>query len=162
MTSPHLTMELIAQKLWLELLHLPYKGSADLMQSILGGNIMAAADSTGFEPQVEADKLRVLNTWGAERLSKFPDAPTPKELGLDMVQNSPFGIAAPRDTLPAAVKRLHDSFKQVMDMESYKTALAKYDMQPMYVRSAAYLKFAQDTFKREAVLVEKLGWLKAC
>jgi len=161
MTSPHLTMELIAQKLGLELLHVPYKGSADLMQSILGGNIMAAADSTGFGPQVEAGKLRVLNTWGAERLSKFPDAPTLKELGLDMVQNSPFGIAAPRDTPPAVVKRLHDGFKQAMDMDSYKNALAKYDMQPMYMSSAGYLKFAQETFKRERALVEKLGLLKA-
>ena len=161
LTSPHLTMELIAQKLGLELLHVPYKGSADLMQSILGGNIMAAADSTGFAPQVEAGKLRVLNTWGAERLAKFPDAPTLKELGLDMVQNSPFGIAAPRGTPPEVVKRLHDGFKTAMDMDSYKTALAKYDMQPMYMSSAAYLKFAQDTFKRERALVEKLGLLKA-
>ena len=161
MTSPHLTMELIAQKLGLELLHVPYKGSADLMQSILGGNIMAAADSTGFAPQVEAGKLRVLNTWGAERLAKFPDAPTLKELGLDMVQNSPFGIAAPRDTPPAVVKRLHDGFKQAMDMDSYKTALAKYDMTPMYMSSTGYLKFAQETFKRERALVEKLGLLKA-
>ena len=161
MTSPHLTMELIAQKLGIELLHVPYKGSADLMQSILGGNIMAAADSTGFAPQVEAGKLRVLNTWGAERLAKFPDAPTLKELGLDLVQNSPFGIAAPRDTPPAVVKRLHDGFKQAMEMESYKTALGKYDMTPMYMSSAGYLKFAQETFKRERALVEKLGLLKA-
>ena len=161
LTSPHLTMELIAQKLGLELLHVPYKGSADLMQSILGGNIMAAADSTGFAPQVEAGKLRVLNTWGAERLAKFPDAPTLKELGLGLVQNSPFGIAAPRGTPPALVKRLHDGFKEAMDMDSYKTALAKYDMQPMYMSSSAYLKFAQDTFKRERELVEKLGLLKA-
>ena len=160
MTSPHLTMELIAQKLGLELLHVPYKGSADLMQSILGGNIMAAADSTGFAPQVEAGKLRVLNTWGAERLAKFPDAPTLKELGLGLVQNSPFGIAAPRDTPPAVVKRLHDGFKQAMEMDSYKTALAKYDMQPMYMGSNAYLKFAQETFVREKALVEKLGLLK--
>ena len=161
MTSPHLTMELIAQKLGIELLHVPYKGSADLMQSILGGNIMAAADSTGFAPQVEAGKLRVLNTWGAERLAKFPDAPTLKELGLDMVQNSPFGIAAPRGTPPAVVKRLHDGFKQAMEMDSYKNALAKYDMTPMYMSSAVYLKFAQDTFKREKALVEKLGLLKS-
>ena len=97
MTSPHLTMELIAQKLNLELLHVPYKGSADLMQSILGGNIMAAADSTGFAPQVEAGKLRVLNTWGAERLAKFPDAPTLKELGLDRPQ----GHTAGRRETPA-------------------------------------------------------------
>ena len=161
MTSPHLTMELIAQKLGIELLHVPYKGSADLMQSILGGNIMAAADSTGFAPQVEAGKLRVLNTWGAERLAKFPDAPTLKELGLDLVQNSPFGIAAPRDTPPAVVKRLHDGFKQAMEMDSYKNALGKYDMTPMYMSSSVYLKFAQDTFKRERALVEKLGLLKA-
>ncbi|MBC7610948.1 MAG: tripartite tricarboxylate transporter substrate binding protein [Polaromonas sp.] len=160
MTSPHLTMELIAQKLGLELLHVPYKGSADLMQSILGGNIMAAADSTGFAPQVEAGKLRVLNTWGAERLAKFPDAPTLKELGLDMVQNSPFGIAAPRDTPPAVVKRLHDGFKQAMEQASYKTALAKYDMVPMYMSTAGYSKFAQETFLREKALVEKLGLAK--
>ena len=161
LTSPHLTMELIAQKLGLELLHVPYKGSADLMQSILGGNIMAAADSTGFAPQVEAGKLRVLNTWGDQRLAKFPDVPTLKELGLGMVQNSPFGIAAPRDTPPAVVKRLHDGFKQAMEQASYTSALAKYDMQPMYMSSAAYLKFAQDTFVREKALVEKLGLLKA-
>ncbi len=161
LTSPHLTMELIAQKLGIELLHVPYKGSADLMQSILGGNIMAAADSTGFAPQVEAGKLRVLNTWGSERLAKFPDAPTLKELGLDMVQNSPFGIAAPRDTPPAVVKRLHDAFKQAMEQPSYRTALAKYDMVPMYMSSAAYSKFAQETFAREKALVEKLGLLKA-
>ena len=160
MTSPHLTMELIAQKLGLELLHVPYKGSADLMQSILGGNIMAAADSTGFAPQVEAGKLRVLNTWGDKRLAKFPDAPTLKELGLDLVQNSPFGIGAPRGTPPAVVKRLHDGFKQAMEMQSYKTALAKYDMVPMYMSTAGYSKFAQETFVREKALVEKLGLAK--
>ena len=160
MTSPHLTMELIAQKLNIELLHVPYKGSADLMQSILGGNIMAAADSTGFAPQVEAGKLRVLNTWGAERLAKFPDAPTLKELGLDLVQNSPFGIGAPKGTPPAVIKRLHDAFKQAMEQESYVTALKRYDMVPIYMSSAQYQKFAQDTFVKEKALVEKLGLAK--
>jgi tripartite-type tricarboxylate transporter receptor subunit TctC len=160
MTSPHLTMELIAQQLGIELLHVPYKGSADLMQSILGGQIMAAADSTGFAPQVEAGKLRVLNTWGAERLAKFPDAPTLKELGLNLVQNSPFGIGAPKGTPAAVVKRLHDAFKQAMELDSYKTALARYDMVPMYMSSAAYQKFAADTFAREKALVEKLGLAK--
>ena len=161
MTSPHLTTELIAQKLGIELLHVPYKGSADLMQAPLGGQLMAAADSTGFAPQVEAGKLRVLNTWGAERLAKFPDAPTLKELGLDIVQNSPFGIGAPKGTPAPVVKRLHDAFKQAMEQESYRTALARYDMVPMYMSTAAYQKFAQETFAREKALVEKLGLAKA-
>ena len=161
LTSPHLTMELIAQQLGIQLLHVPYKGSADLMQATLGGQLMAAADSTGFAPQVEAGKLRVLNTWGAERLAKFPDAPTLKEVGIDVVQNSPFGLGAPRGTPPDVVRRLHDAFKQAMEQESYRAALGRYDMVPIYMSTAAYQKFAETTFAREKALVEKLGLAKA-
>ncbi len=161
LTSPHLTMELIAQKLGLQLLHVPYKGSADLMQAVLGGHIMSAADSTGFAPLVESGKLRVLNTWGEQRLAKFPDAPTLKELGLGLVQNSPFGIGAPRGTPADVMRRLHDAFKKAMEQDSYKTALARYDMVPMYMSSAGYSKFAAETFLREKALVEKLGLAKA-
>jgi len=157
LTSPHLTMELIAQAQGLQLLHVPYKGSADLMQALMGGHIMSAADSTGFAPLVESGKLRVLNTWGEQRLAKFPDAPTLKELGLGLVQNSPFGIGAPRGTPADVVKRLHDAFKTAMEQDSYKTALARYDMVPMYMSSVAYAKFASETFVREKALVEKLG-----
>ncbi len=160
MTSPHLTMEQAAQKAGLQVTHVPYKGSADLMQALLGGHIMAAADSTGFAPHVESGKLRVLNTWGDKRLDKFPDAPTLKELGLDIVQNSPFGIGAPRDTPPAVVKRLHDAFKQAMEQPAYVDALKRYDMVPMYMSSAQYKKFAQDTFTREKALIEKLRLAK--
>jgi tripartite-type tricarboxylate transporter receptor subunit TctC len=161
LTSPHLTTELIAQKLGLQLTHVPYKGSADLAQAIVGGHVMAAADSTGFAPLVQAGKLRVLNTWGEKRLEKFPDAPTLKELGIDIVQNSPFGIGAPKGTPPAVVKKLHDAFKKAMEDPSYVQALARYDMLPMYMSSAAYTKFAQETFAKEKALVEKLGLAKA-
>ncbi|WP_313084434.1 tripartite tricarboxylate transporter substrate binding protein [Pulveribacter sp.] len=161
LTSPHLTMELVAQQLGIELLHVPYKGSADLMQSILSGQVMAAADSTGFAPQVEAGKLRVLNTWGEQRLAKFPDAPTLRELGLDVVQNSPFGIGAPRGTPDAVVQRLHAAFKEAMDHESYRSALARYDMLPIYMGPAQYERFARETFAREKALIDKLGLARA-
>ena len=161
LTSPHLTTERIAQELGIQLQHIPYKGSAELAQAILGGHIMAAADSTGFAPLVESGKLRVLNTWGEKRLAKFPDAPTLKELGLNIVQNSPFGIGAPRGTPPATVKRLHDAFKAAMEDPSYVQSLARYDMLPMYMSSATYTKFAQETFTKERALVEKLGLARA-
>jgi tripartite-type tricarboxylate transporter receptor subunit TctC len=160
LTSPHLTTELIAQKLGIQLNHIPYKGSADLATAISGGHIMAMSDSTGFAPLVQAGKIRVLNTWGEKRLEKFPDAPTLKELGLDIVQNSPFGIAAPRDTPPDVVKKLHDAFKKAMEDPSYVQALNRYDMLPDYMDSAQYRRFAQETFAREKALVEKLGLAK--
>ena len=159
-TSPHLTTELIAQKAGIQLQHVPYKGSADLMLATVSGQLMAAADSTGFAPQVEAGKLRVLNTWGDKRLAKFPDAPTLKELGYDTVQNSPFGIGAPRGTPPEVVAKIHDAFKKAMEEPSYVAALAKYDMLPNYMSSADYTRFAQDTFGREKALIEKLGLAK--
>ena len=160
LTSPHLTTELIAQKAGIQLQHVPYKGSADLSQAVLSGHLMALADSTGFAPLVEAGKLRVLNTWGEKRLAKFPDAPTLKELGLDIVQNSPFGIGAPKGTPPEVVKKLHDAFKQAMEEPSYVAALGRYDMLPIYMSSADYTKFAQTTFAREKALIEKLGLAK--
>ncbi len=160
LTSPHLTTEIVAQKAGIELQHVPYKGSADLSLAVLSGQLMAAADSTGFAPQVEAGKLRVLNTWGEKRLAKFPDAPTLKELGYDVVQNSPFGIGAPKGTPPEVVKKLHDAFKLAMEEPSYVAALGRYDMLPDYKSSAQYSQFAKDTVAREKVIIEKLGLAK--
>jgi tripartite-type tricarboxylate transporter receptor subunit TctC len=160
LTSPHLTMETLAQRAGIQLQHVPYKGSADLMLATVSGQLMAAADSTGFAPQVEAGKLRVLNTWGDKRLAKFPDAPTLKELGYDIVQNSPFGIGAPKGTPPDVVKKLHDAFKQAMEDPSYVAALGRYDMLPDYKSTAQYTQFAQDTMAKEKAVIDKLGLAK--
>lgn len=161
MTSPHLTTEHLLEKQGIQLMHVPYRGSADLQQAILGGYVDVAADSTGFAPMVEAGRLRVLNTWGEKRLAKFPDAPTLVELGLDIVQNSPFGFGAPKGTPPAVIQRLHDAFKVAMDTPSYRNALDRYDMLPIYMDSATYQQFARDTFAQEKALVEKLGLMQA-
>ena len=160
LTSPHLTMEDIALRLGLQLNHIPYKGSADLMQSILGGQIMAAADSTGFAPHVASGKLRVLNTWGETRLAKFPDVPTLKELGLPIVQASPYGLGGPKGMDAALVQRIHDVFKQAMEMPNHVEALAKYDQALMPMNPAQYTKFAEETMTREKALVDKLGLAK--
>jgi tripartite-type tricarboxylate transporter receptor subunit TctC len=160
LTSPHLTMEDIAQRLGLELNHIPYKGSADLMQSILGGQIMAAADSTGFAPHVASGKLRVLNTWGEQRLAKFPDVPTLKELGIPLVQASPYGLGGPKGMETALVQRIHDAFRAAMEQPGHMEALAKYDQQLMPMNPVQYSRFAEETFKRERALVDKLGLAK--
>lgn len=157
LTSPHLTMEDIAQRLNLQLNHIPYRGSADLMQALLGGQLMAAADSTGFAPHVASGKLRLLNTWGEQRLAKFPDTPTLRELGIPLVQASPFGLGGPRDMDPALVQRIHDAFRQAMEMPNHVEALAKFDQQLIPMNPAQYRRFAEETFAREKALVEKLG-----
>jgi tripartite-type tricarboxylate transporter receptor subunit TctC len=160
LTSPHLTMEDIAQRLGLQLNHIPYKGSADLMQSLLGGQLMAAADSTGFAPHVASGKLRVLNTWGKQRLAKFPDVPTLEELGLPIVQASPYGLGGPKGMEPALVQRIHDAFRAAMGESSHVEALARYDQQLLPMTPQQYARFAEETYQREKALVDKLGLAK--
>ena len=157
LTSPHLTMEDIAQRAGIAMNHIPFKGSADMMQAILGGQIMAAADSTGFAPHVASGKLRVLVTWGDKRLPKFPDTPTLTELGIPIVQASPYGLGGPKGMEPALVRRIHDAFKQAMEMPSHVEALARYDQALLYMSPEQYTRFAEETFRREKALVDKLG-----
>ena len=157
LTSPHLTMEDIAQRVGIELNHIPFKGSADMMQSILGGQIMAAADSTGFAPHVASGRLRVLNTWGDKRLAKFPDVPTLRELGIPLVQASPYGLGGPKGMDPALVKRIHDAVVAAFSDPAVKDTMAKQGN----TIAISSVEQAQKSFRSEkerfAALVKKVG-----
>jgi len=157
LTTLHLTMEQIAANAGIELVHVPYKGNAENLQAVVGNHVMSVADTPGWAPFVEDGRLRLLSTWGAERSKKFPDAPTLKESGIDLVQTSPFGLVVPKGTDPAVVKKLHDAFKQAMEMDNYVKSLDNFDMQPYYMSSEDYSKWAADTFKTESAVLERLG-----
>jgi len=157
MTTLHLTMETLAMNAGVELSHIPYKGNSESLQAVVGKHVMSVADTPGWAPFVAEGKLRLLSTWGKERSAQYPDVPTLEELGLGIVQTSPFGLAVPKGTDPAIVKKLHDAFKQAMDMPNYRDALAKFDMQPFYMGSEEYSRWAAETFKTEKIIIEKLG-----
>ena len=80
-------------------------------------------------------QARLLVTWGAQRTKNWPNVPTLKEVGIDMVSNSPFGIGGPKGMDPAVVKVLHDAFKKGMEEQSYKDAMAKLDQEDLLPRA---------------------------
>lgn len=155
-TTPHLTMEDISHRLGIEMNHIPYKGMAEIIPAILGGQVMAVADSIGFGPHVLSGKLRLLCTWGATRAKKFPDAPTLTELGIPIVQNSPYGLVGPKGMDPAVVKKLHDTFKRAIEMPNHIEAMGRYDQELLYMSPEQYRKFAEDTMAREKTVIERL------
>jgi tripartite-type tricarboxylate transporter receptor subunit TctC len=106
---------------------------------------------------VNMGQLRLLVTWGAGRTRNWPAAPTLKEVGIDMVSNSPFGIAGPRGMEPGVVKVLHDAFKKGMEEPSYAEAMAKLDMEPFYLSSENYAKFAVEQIAEAKRFVAELG-----
>ena len=85
-------------KTGVQMLHVPFKGNADSTQALMGGHVMAQSDATGWGRYVDAGTFRLLVTFGEKR-TKW-NAPTAKELGIDIVSYSPYGIVAPKGLDP--------------------------------------------------------------
>ncbi len=156
-TSLHITMEQIARQQGIKWTHIPFKGNAETTNALLGGHIHAVADSTGWAPLVNAGKFRLLVTWGVNRTKNWPNVPTLRDLGIDMVSNSPFGIAGPKGIDPKVVKVLHDAFRKGLDEPSYLEAMAKFDQELFYLDSAPYRAFALKQIVEQKQLIEALG-----
>ena len=159
-TSPHLVMEEFAAQAGIKLTHVPFKGNADGMQAVMGGHVMSHSDSTGWGPQVDAGRLRLLATYGSKRTKRWPNVPTLKDEGYNTVSDSPFGIGGPRGMEPAVIRRLQDAFKASLDDPKVVAILDKYDQPVIYLDSEGYTKFARDTFAAEKATIERLGLMK--
>src|ERR1700687_2986313 len=122
-----------------------------------GGHIDAVADASGWGPLVNSGQLRLLVIWNAARSKNYPDVPTLRETGVDLVSNSPFGIAGPKDMDPKIVKILHDAFKKGADDPSYIASMVKLDQEPAYMSSDAYRRYARETLVEQKKLIEDLG-----
>lgn len=158
-TSPHLAVEEFASKAGIELQHVPFKGVAEGLQALIGGHVMAHSDSTGWGPQVEAGRLRLLATYGSKRTKRWPNVPTLNDLGYSTVSDSPFGVCGPKNMEPALVQRIHDVFKKTLDDPAVQAALDKYDQPVVYMDTAQYTEFAKKTFTAERATMERLGLL---
>ena len=156
-TTNHLTMEQISRLSGITLNHVPYKGSAESLQALLAGQVDSAAETSAWVPYVESGKFRLLAVWGNKRMARFPDVPTLKELGINIVQTSPWGLVAPKGTDPKIVAKLHDAFKQAMDAPAFKEVLSRYEMETDYRDSKDYQRFAVESMKREKDILEALG-----
>jgi tripartite-type tricarboxylate transporter receptor subunit TctC len=156
-TTLHITMEMLARKDGVKWTHVPFKGSAETIPAVLGGHVMAVADSTSWGPQVDAGNLRLLNTWGNQRTRKWPKVPTLKELGYGIVSNSPFGFGGPKGMDAKIVKTLHDAFRKGMDEPSYQKTLDQLDMEPFYLGTDEYVKYVKQLVAESKEQVDLLG-----
>jgi tripartite-type tricarboxylate transporter receptor subunit TctC len=156
-TTPHLAIEEFAGKAGIDLVDIPYKGSAELIQSILGGHITLMSGTTEFAPHVKSGKLRLLATLGRERNKAFPDVPTVKESGWDTITESPFGIGGPKNMDSAIVKILHDAFKRTLEDPKVLETFDKFYQPTIYMSTADYSAYAVRTFAAEKKTIERLG-----
>ena len=122
---PHLAGEIFKSLAGVELVHVPYKGSGQSMQDLLGGQHVVAFDTMpASAPHVRSGKLRALAVSSASRLPAFPDIPTAEEAGLPgYVITTWYGVFAPAGTPAAIVRRLHADTVKAMQSPATRSKL---------------------------------------
>ncbi|MGB8435076.1 MAG: tripartite tricarboxylate transporter substrate-binding protein, partial [Burkholderiales bacterium] len=99
-SASHLTMELLKSAAGIDIVHVPYKGSPQVIQGILTGDVAAGfiVPATAM-PQVRAGKLRALGSTSSVRTVALPDMPTIAELGFPGFESTAWlGMVAPAGT----------------------------------------------------------------
>ncbi len=107
-TANHVAQVRLDRELGIRTTYVPFKGTGDMVSSILGNHVSAAMSYSTLAIQ-QKGKMRMLAVATEKRLPQFPDVPTFKELGFNWVDGAYRGIGVPKST-PQAVR------KQVSDM----------------------------------------------
>lgn len=124
----------------------PFNSGAENITAVLGGHVSFGSTSSEFIPHALAGRVRLLAVMHEKRLPKFPDVPTLKELGYDMVAPTVQAVLGPKNLPRPIVDKLHDAFKKAMaDPEFIKGMEA---VQPVFYRGpdelAQFLKQTSD------------------
>jgi len=107
----HLAGELLKAEAKIDIVHVPYKGAAPVVNDLLGGVVqMAILDVPVVLPHIKSGKLRAIAVTSARRAPSLPEVPTTVEAGYPkVISDNWYGLVAPAKTPAAALKRLHDA-----------------------------------------------------
>jgi tripartite-type tricarboxylate transporter receptor subunit TctC len=151
-SSAHLGGELFARKLGIKLVHVPYRGGAQTVQSLLSGEVELMWDTpTPTTHSFVADgKLRALAVMSNKRLSSFPDVPAIGELGYgnDLEVQAWQGVLVRSGTPAAIVDTLYHAIAKGMALDDPRQRIAAMGVEPMATDPAAFEAFFTSEVKR--------------
>jgi tripartite-type tricarboxylate transporter receptor subunit TctC len=126
-TPQHLTGELFKTTAKLDIIHVPYKGSAPAITDLLGGHVPMMFDSTiAILPHIKAGKVRAIALTAAKRSAQLPDVPTFTEAGMPGFESYAwYGFFAPAKTPPEVIAKLNAAALKVMKQPDYQRVLTE-------------------------------------
>lgn len=157
--TTHLSMELLAERAGLDMVHVPYRQSTQGMTDLLAGRVQAR--SLGLpeaEPVRTHANIRALAVTGAQRNPQWPDVPTVAETLPGYEAVNAFGVAAPARTPPAVVARLSEALNDALRSPQVREGFLRVGADPAEPNSPEW--FAAFLRQRGQVwggLVRRLG-----
>ncbi len=144
--SPHhLAMELLKHRSGLDVLHVPYRGTAPALQDVIAGQVpIIVLDTAAGLPQIRAGKVRALAVMSKKRIPSLPEVPTLDELGV-----KDFDVAAwqalfvPKGTPAEIVARLGAEMNKALLTPELKAKLEDFGLEVLPGDSAALTAFLQ-------------------
>jgi tripartite-type tricarboxylate transporter receptor subunit TctC len=127
-STPHLAMELFDRAAGISLQHVPYRGGAQAITDVIGGQLpLLAMNALEVKPHVQSGKLKVLAVLSPSRSAIFPDVPTIAESGFPGFEASVwYALMAPAKTPKDVVARLHEEVQKALkspDVQNRMTAV---------------------------------------
>jgi tripartite-type tricarboxylate transporter receptor subunit TctC len=158
-SSPHLSGELLRLMAGIDILHVPYKGSAPVITDLRGGQIDLFFDNTpSILPHVKAGALRALAVTGSRRLASLPDVPTMEEAGFRGFVIAPwFGLMAPKNTPQDHIDKLNRAYNVALTDPEVVTQLAQMEVIPGGGTPESFGAHIRSEVKRWAEVVKARG-----
>ena len=155
----HLVPEMFKSAAGVDLVHIPYKGSAPAFTDLIGGQVQFMAESI---PQAAAyhkqGKVRALAVTSKERNPALPEVPTAIESGLKGFEVVGFyGFLAPAGLPKDVTAKLSNAFQQVMNLPDVKSRMVEQGADPAFLGSEAFGKFLATETPRWAAAVKASG-----
>ena len=122
----HLTGEMLKQAAGIDLTHVPYKGTTQILPDLLDGRVDLALDSLpAYLPHIQSGKVKVFAVASRTRSALLPDLPTMAEAGVPgVVSNTDYALYAPAGTRREIVLRLYKETSAVLEMADLRAKLA--------------------------------------
>lgn len=157
-SAPHLPAELFQAMAGVQLNHVPYKASNEVMTALIGGHIDLAFDNiTSALPQAKSGTMRALGITGLERSPAAPDVPTIAETLPGFDAQSWHGLFAPAGTPKPIVDQIAADMKRIVSQPSVDAKFKEIGAVPAPMTPEDFAKFAADERVKYRDIVTKAG-----
>jgi tripartite-type tricarboxylate transporter receptor subunit TctC len=158
-SSSHLSAALFALRAGIEMLHVPYRGSAPLLIDVVAGRIDLTFDSyTVYEESIRNGKVRALAVTSKSRMSALPEVPTIAESGIaDYEVSNWLGLLAPAGTPPTIIATLNAAVGRAMATPALREQLKGLGIEPAFTTPEAFAALIRAEIPKWAEIVKKSG-----